>query len=83
MSEIKVGDWTLTPIAIERLERMHVEANLIRHRMDIMAIECCEILGIDAAGCSLAKDFAEAIVLESVPVNEAIRNIQRHLEATR
>ena len=82
-NEIKVGDWTLAPIAIERLERMHAEANRLRNRMDIMAIECCEILGIDAAGCSLAKDFAEAIVLESVPVDEVVAKLQRHLEATR
>ena len=82
-NEIKVGDWTLTPTGINSLENLHSEANRLRNRMDMMAIECCEILGIDAAGCSLAKDFAEAIVLESVPVDEAIRNIQRHLEVGR
>jgi hypothetical protein len=78
-NEIKVGDWTITPTGFNSLENLHAEANRIRNRMDSMAVECCEILGIDPAGCSLAKDFAEAIVLESVPPMEAIGNIKRHL----
>jgi hypothetical protein len=82
-NEIKVGDWTITPTAIQRLHEIHATANGLREMLDRRAVECCEILGIDPAGCSLAKDFAEEIVLTGTPVEEAIRNIQAYQEAGR
>jgi hypothetical protein len=53
----------------------------LREQLEQLAERSCEILGIDPAGCSLAKDFAEEIVLTGTPVEEAIRNIQAYQEA--
>jgi hypothetical protein len=77
-NEIKVGDWTITEAGLDRLDAMHARAHNWHDELEGYAVECCEILGIDPTGCSLAKDFAEAIVLESVPPMEAIGNIKRH-----
>ena len=80
-NEVKVGDWTVTEAGLGRLNDLHAIAFNWQQQLELFATECCDILGIDAAGCSLAKDFAEEIVLQGVPVDEAIRNIQQYLES--
>jgi hypothetical protein len=80
MNEIKVGDWTITPTAIQRLHEIHATANGLREMLDRRAVECCEILGIDPTTDSVARDIAEEIVLHGTPVDEVVAKLQRHLE---
>ncbi len=79
-NEVKVGDWTVTEAGIKRLNERRRNAELLKGVVSSYASECCEILGIDPTTDSLAKDFAEEIVLSGTPVDEAIRNIQAHLQ---
>jgi hypothetical protein len=80
MNEIKVGDWTITPTAIQRLHEIHATANGLREMLDRRAVECCEILGIDATTDSVARDICEEIVLIGYSVDEVVAKLQRHLE---
>ena len=81
-NEIKVGDWTLTKAGLDRLNDLHAIGIDLHRQLEFNAVECCEILGINPAGCSLAKEFAEEIVLTGTPVEEVIAKLQRHLEDT-
>lgn len=83
MSEIKVGDWTLTAMQRGDLAACHGNGNWLREKMNEQSRQCCEILGIDPTTDSVAKDIAEEIVLHGTPVDEAIAKLQKHLEATR
>jgi hypothetical protein len=80
MNEIKVGDWTLTATDKSRLEKLRGDAVWLHHRINHMATECCEILGIDPNADSVAKDIAEEIVLHGTPVDEVVAKLRRHLE---
>ena len=79
-NEIKVGDWTLTEAGTNRLYGLAVIADMDRKRLQFMATECCEILGIDPTTDSVARDICEEIVLHGTPVDEVIERLQRHLE---
>ena len=79
-NEIKVGDWTLTPVGKANLDGLRGDANWLRHRLNLMATACVEILGIDPTTDSVARDIAEEIVLHGTPVDEVIAKLQRHLE---
>jgi len=83
MNEIEVGGWTITPTRLCRLEKLRGDAVWLQHRINHMATECCEILGIDPATDSVARDIAEEIVLHGTPVDEVIAKLQRHLEGGR
>lgn len=84
MSDTKlIGNRLLTPSEYTELKAVHAKAYALREHLEQLAERACELLGIDPAGCSLAKDFAEEIVLQGTLPSEAIRNMQRHLEATR
>lgn len=72
----------LTPSEYAELQAIHARAFGIREQMERLAERACELLGVDAAGCSLAKDFAEEIVLIGTPPSEAIRNIRIAEEVT-
>jgi hypothetical protein len=76
-----IGERLVTPSEVADLRSLHARAFSLREQLEQLAERSCEILGIDPAGCSLAKDFAEEIVLTGTPVEEAIRNIQAYQEA--
>jgi len=80
MNEIKVGGWTLTATGKSRLERLRGDAVWLQHRINHIATECCEILGIDPTADSVARDICEEIVLHGTPVEEVIAKLRRHLE---
>jgi hypothetical protein len=48
-----------------------------------MAVECCDVIGIDRQADSTARDICEEIVLHGTPVDKAIAKLQRHLEGGR
>jgi len=73
-----IGERLVTPSEVADLRSLHARAFSLREQLEQLAERSCEILGIDPAGCSLAKDFAEEIVLTGTPVEEAIRNIQAY-----
>jgi hypothetical protein len=77
-----IGDRLVTPSKVADLRSLHARAFSLREQLEQLAERSCEILGIDPAGCSLAKDIAEEIVLHGTPVDEVIAKLQRHLEAT-
>lgn len=72
-----IGERLLTPSEYAELKAIHARAFAVREQLEALAERSCELLGIDPAGCSLAKDFAEEIVLHGTPPMQAIRNIQR------
>lgn len=79
MSDTKlIGSRLLTPSEYAELKAVHAKAFGLREQLEQLAERACELLGIDAAGSSLAKDFAEEIVLQGTLPSEAIRNIQAH-----
>jgi hypothetical protein len=82
-NEIKVGDLTLTPEAIDQLERHRNYAGWLRSQICKQAKKCCLQFRIDPETDSVAKDICEEIVLHGTPVDEVIAKLQRHLEATR
>ena len=76
MTEAKIGNWTITEAGIARLEALKTIARFERRRLQKMATECCQILGIDPEVESLARDFAEEIVFHGATPQEAIAKIQ-------
>ena len=78
-----IGDRLVTPSEVADLRSLHARAFSLREQLEQLAERSCEILGIDPAGCSLAKDFAEEIVLTGTPVDEVIAKLQKHLEGGR
>lgn len=81
MNEIKVGDWTLTEAGIERIEQVSAYSQIANLMRELQCRECCEILGVDPAIDSVAKDICEEIVLHGTPVDEVVAKLQRHLES--
>jgi hypothetical protein len=79
-NKIKVGDWTLTPTAIERLGLLKIAGDDLRRLKAAYAGSCCELIGIDPNSDSVARDICEEIVLHGTPVDEVIAKLQRHLE---
>jgi hypothetical protein len=80
MSEIKVGEWTVSLDDAIRLEAISVYSKSAMRIKERRCRECCTILGIDPTTDSVAKDIAEEIVLHGTPVDEVIAKLQRHLE---
>ena len=79
-NEIKVGDWTITESGNRRLEMCHRNGERSRRTLNEESKRACEILGIDPAADSTARDICEEIVLHGTPVDEVIAKLQRHLE---
>ena len=80
MSEINVGDWTLTPTAIEKLGLLKIAGDDLRRLKAAYAGSCCELIGSDPTADSVARDIAEEIVLHGTPVDEVIEKLKKHLE---
>ena len=80
-SEIKIGDHIVTPEGFKRLQTIYVRAANWQTELESYAAECCEILGVDPDGSSLARDFAEEIVLQGIPPMHAIERLRAHAEA--
>ena len=78
-NEIKVGEWTLTPIGIGELNALHRRGCALRQEIDRIAPWACQFFGIDPTTDSVARDIAEEIVLHGTPVDEVIKKLQRHL----
>ena len=76
MTESKIGNWTITEAGMARLEALRTIARFERRRLQRMATECCQILGIDPEAESLARDFAEEIVFHGAEPEEAIAKIR-------
>ena len=83
MSEIKVGNHTVTDAQRGDLLVAHATGEWLRDRLGGEARRCCRILGVDPAIDSVAKDICEEIVLHGTPVAEVVAKLQRHLEAGR
>jgi hypothetical protein len=83
MNEIKVGDWTLTPTAVENLRQLRGIAQVSKAIEACRCVEACQILGIDPTTDSTARDICEEIVLHGTPVDKVIAKLQRHLEGGR
>ena len=78
-NEIKVGDWTLTEAGLQRLQSIYIVASILQGTLDKMAVECCDVIGIDRQADNVARDICEEIVLHGTPVDEVVAKLQRHL----
>lgn len=75
---LAIGDRLITRANLVELNRIFTRGLEISEERDKLAIRCCEILGVGPSAESVAKDFAEEIVLFATTPHEAIANLQKH-----